>query len=95
MDEAQLVNCFDCKCDFSHVKSGDVFSEDLIFDKHSHKITARQELHKHVEEGVVLEGRVQLDDPRAVRLGENVTLGADVGQLVFLELCPGQYGTAN
>jgi hypothetical protein len=30
---------------------------------------------------------VQLDDPRTIRLGENITFGTYVGQLIFLELC--------
>jgi hypothetical protein len=86
MDEAELVDGFDCEHNLSHVESGDVFCEDFILDQHGHQITTRQELHEHVEESVVLEGSVQLDNPWAVGLGENITLRPDVSQLIFLEL---------
>ena len=86
MDEAQLVHGFNRERKLSHVKPRNILGENLILDEHSHQVTAGQELHEHVQEGVVLESGVELDDPRAVRLGENVTLGADVGKLVLLEL---------
>lgn len=73
MDEAKLMDGFYCKGDLCHVESCNVFSEDFVFDEHSHQITAWQELHKHVQECAVLKGSVKLDDPRAVGLGENVT----------------------
>jgi hypothetical protein len=73
VNEAELVNSLNRKCDLSHVEASNVFSEDLILDEHCHQITSGQELHEHVKEGVVLEGRVQLDDPRAVCLGKNIT----------------------
>jgi hypothetical protein len=73
MYEAELVYSFNSKCDLSHVEAGDVLGEDLVLDKHCHEIATGQELHEHVEEGGVLEGGVQLDDPRTVRLGEDVT----------------------
>jgi hypothetical protein len=66
MYEAELVNSLNGKCDFSHIETSNVLCEDLVLDEHGHKITTGQELHEHVEEGVVLEGGVQLDDPRAV-----------------------------
>lgn len=66
VNEAELVDSFYCKSDLSHVEASDVLSEDLVLDEHSHQVTTRQELHKHVQESIVLEGCVQLDDPRAV-----------------------------
>jgi len=86
MDEAQLVHRLDGQRDLSHVKARDVFGEDLVLDEHGHEIAARQELHEHVEERGVLEGRVQLHQPRAVGIGENVTLGTYVRQLILLVL---------
>jgi hypothetical protein len=86
MDETELVNGFNSENNLCHVESCDVLREDLVLDKHSHQITTRQELHEHVKEGVVLECGVQLNNPRTVRLGEDVTFGAYVGELVFLEL---------
>lgn len=86
MDETKLVDSLYGKSDFGHVETCDVFGENFVLDQHSHQIASRQKLHKHVKEGTVLESRVQLDDPRAVRLSENITLRADVGELVLLEL---------
>jgi hypothetical protein len=84
--EAKLVHRFYRKRNLGHVEAGNVLGEDLVLDEHSHQITTWQELHEHVEEGVVLKGRVQLDNPRAVRLGEDITFRSDVSQLVFFEL---------
>lgn len=86
MYEPELVYGFYRKGYFSHVEASDVFGEDFILDEHRHQVTSGQELHKHVEEGVVLESCVQFDDPWAVRLGEDVTLGSDMSKLIFLEL---------
>ncbi len=86
MDEAQFMHGFNGERDLSHVETGDVLGENLIFDQHGHQVTTGKKLHEHVEEGAVLEGGMQLDNPRAVGLGENISLGADVGQLVLLEL---------
>jgi hypothetical protein len=72
--EAQLVDGFYRQCDLGHVEARDVLGEDLVLDEHGHEVTTRKKLHEHVEEGVVLEGRVQLDDPWTVGFGENVTL---------------------
>jgi hypothetical protein len=84
--ETELVDCLYSQGNFCHIKSSDVFRKDFVLDKHCHEISTRKELHEHVEEGVVLERCVQLDDPRAVGLGKNISFGADVGELVFLEL---------
>jgi hypothetical protein len=73
VDEAKLVHSLNRKGDLGHVEASDVLGEDLVLDEHGHEIATGKELHEHVKEGVVLEGRVQLDDPRAVRLGEHVT----------------------
>lgn len=71
--ETKLVDSLYCKRDLGHVESCDILSKDFVLDQHSHQITTWQELHKHVKEGVVLEGRVQLDNPWTVGLGEDVT----------------------
>lgn len=86
MNEAKLVHSFDSKNDLSHVEARDVLCKDLVFDEHGHQVTARQKLHEHVKEGSILERRVQLDNPWTVGLGENVTLRANVGQLVLFDL---------
>ena len=87
VNEAKLVHSLDSQNDLRHVEPCDVFTKDLVLDEHSHQVTTRQELHQHVQEGVVLEGGVQLDDPGTVRFGENITFGTHVGQLIFLKLC--------
>lgn len=86
MYEAKLVDSLNGQGELGHVETRDILGENFVLDEHSHQIATGQELHEHVQEGVVLESRVQLDNPRAVRLGENVTLGADVSKLVLLEL---------
>lgn len=86
MDETELVNSLNSENDLCHIESCDVLCKDLVLDEHGHQVATRQELHEHVKEGVVLESGVQLDNPRAVRLGEDVTFGSYVGELVFLEL---------
>ena len=86
MDEAQLVYGFNRQRNLGHVESSDIFREDLILNQHGHQITTRQELHEHVQEGGVLEGCVQLDEPGAVRVGKDISLSADVCKLIFLVL---------
>lgn len=86
VDETKLMDGFYSKGDLGHVEAGDVLGENLVLNEHGHEVTAGQELHEHVEERAVLEGGVQLDDPRTVRLCENVALGTDVGQLVLFKL---------
>lgn len=86
MDETELVNGLNSENDLCHIESCDVLCENLVLDEHGHQITTRQELHEHVKESIVLECGVQLDNPRAVRFGEDVTFGSYVGELVFLKL---------
>ena len=73
MYETKLVDGLYRERDLGHVKSCNVLGEDFILDQHRHQVTTWQELHKHVKEGVVLEGCVQLDNPWTVGFGENVT----------------------
>lgn len=73
MYETKLVDGLYRERDLGHVETCNVFSEDFVLDQHRHQVTTWQELHKHVEESVVLEGCVQLNDPWTVGLGENVT----------------------
>jgi hypothetical protein len=86
MDEPKFVHGFNSQDDLGHVESRDVFAKDLVLDEHGHQVTTRQKLHEHVEECRVLERCVQLDKPRALCVGENVALSADVCELVFLVL---------
>jgi hypothetical protein len=86
MDETKFVDSFNGKNNLCHVEACNVLRKNLVLDEHRHQVTSRQELHEHVEEGSVLEGSVQLDDPWTVGLGEDVTLRADVGQLVLFNL---------
>jgi len=74
MYEAKLVHSFDRKHNLGHVEAGDVLCEDFVLDEHRHQVTSGQELHEHVEERVVLEGRVQLDHPWAVGFCKNIAL---------------------
>lgn len=86
MDESQLMHCFDSQGDFSHIEPRDVFRKDLILDEHGHQISTGQKLHQHVQECRVLERGVQFDEPRAVSIGKDVALGANVGKLIFFVL---------
>lgn len=85
VDEAQLVDSLDGQDDLGDVEAGNVFGEDLVLDEHGHQVSTGKELHEHVEEVRVLEGCEELDDPRAVGLGQDVSLGAHVSELVLLE----------
>lgn len=85
MDIAQLVHSVNGQHNFGNVETGDVFGEDFVLDQHGHEITARQELHEHVQEVRILERRVQLDHPRAVGVCEDITLRTHVRKLILLE----------
>lgn len=85
MDEAQAVDGFNGENNFCNIESCNVLREDLVFDQHGHQVAAGQELHEHVEEGRILEGGEELDDPRAVGLGQDISLCSHVGQLVLFE----------
>lgn len=74
MNKTKFVHSLNSQGNLSHVETCDIFGEDLILDEHSHQITTGEELHEHVEESAVLEGRVKLDDPRTVGFGKNVAL---------------------
>ena len=86
MNEAKLVHSLKSQCDFGHVEASNVLGEDFVLDQHGHQVTTRQELHEHVQESRILERSMQLDEPGTVGVGKDITLGADVSQLVFLEL---------
>ena len=86
MDEPKLVHGFNSQHNLSHVEPRDVFAKDLVLDEHCHQVATRQELHEHVEECRVLERSVQLDEPWALCVGENVALRADVGKLILFVL---------
>lgn len=86
MDEPKFVHGFNSQNNLSHIEPRDVFAKDLVLDEHCHQVTTRQELHEHVKERRILERGVQLDEPWALCVGENVALSTDVGQLVFLVL---------
>jgi hypothetical protein len=68
VDIAKLVDCVDCRDNFSNVESSNVLCEDLILDEHGHEITTGKKLHQHVEKGGILERGKELDHPRTVRL---------------------------
>lgn len=86
MDEAKLVHNLNSKSELGHVKARNVFRKDFVLDEHGHQVAAWEELHEEIQEGVVLEGREQLHDPSAVRLGEDISLCANVRKLIFLVL---------
>jgi hypothetical protein len=86
MDEPKLVDRFYGQCYFRHVESRDVLGEDLVLDEHRHQVSAGKEFHQHVQERRVLERRVQLDHPRRICFGQDVSLGSNVRQLILLEL---------
>jgi hypothetical protein len=79
------VNCLYGQDNLGNVESSNILREDFIFDEHGHQVSTRQKLHQHVEEVGVLEGCVELHDPRTVRLGQDISLGSHVCQLILLE----------
>jgi hypothetical protein len=85
MDEAQLMDSLNSQDNLRDVEAGDVFREDLVLNEHGHKIASWQELHQHVQEILVLEGSIEFNDPGAVGLSQDITLGANMSQLVLLE----------
>ena len=86
MNEAKFMHSFNGECYLRHVKPRNIFREYLVLNEHCHQITTRKEFHKHVEECRVLEGRVQLDNPRAVRFCQNVSFRSNMGELILFEL---------
>lgn len=78
MDETQLVDCLDGKNNLCNVEPRDILGKDFILDEHSHQVSTGQELHQHVEEVGILERCEELDNPGAVRLSKNISLGSDV-----------------
>lgn len=85
VDKAQLVDGFNGQDNLGNVESRDVLGKDFILNEHRHQVSSGQELHEHIEEVRILEGRVQFDDPGTVRLGQNVTFGSNVSKLVLFE----------
>jgi len=81
VNEAEVMDSLDGEDTLSHVEAGDILREGVVLDEHGHEITAWQELHDEVEVGAVLEGVEQLNDPWRVRLCEDITLSANVGEL--------------
>jgi hypothetical protein len=81
VNEAELVNRLDRQHTLSHVKPRHVLREGIVLDEHRHQVASGKELHEEVEVVGVLERVVELDDPRRVGLGEDVSLSADVGEL--------------
>lgn len=82
----KFMNSFDGQDKFRHIKSSNVEGKDLVLDKHSHQISAREKLHQHVKILGVLECGVKLDNPRAITFGQNIPFRLNVRQLVFFEL---------
>jgi len=85
MNEAILMNRINGQNDLSDVEPCNILRENLILDEHGHKITSWQELHQHVQKVCVLEGCVELYNPRTVRLSQDITFCTDMCQLVLLE----------
>lgn len=82
MDEPKLVNGLKGKNALGHVEARYVFAKGVVLDEHSHEISSGEELHEEVEVVGVLERVVELDDPRRVGFGEDVSFSAYVGELL-------------
>lgn len=85
MDETKVVHGFDCENALCDIKPGHVLREGIILDQHRHQVSSRQELHDEIQVCRVLERIIQLDDPRGVGLGQDITFGADVSELIDKE----------
>lgn len=85
MDEAELVDPFQCEHALGNVEPRHVLGEGVVFDEHRHQVAAGQKLHQEVQVRRVLEGVVQLHHPRRVRLGEHITLRTHMRELVLFK----------
>lgn len=85
VDKTEFVYSLDGKNNLCDVEARDILGEDFILDQHRHQIATRQELHEHVKEVGVLEGGIKLHNPGAVGLGQDISFGAHVSELVLLE----------
>lgn len=81
MDEPQIMDSFNGQNTFSEIKPRDIFRKGVIFDEHRHQVASRKKFHDKVEMGGILKGIIELDNPRRIRLCENVSLSAYVGEL--------------
>lgn len=81
MDKPKFMNCLNRQNALGHVEPGNILAEGIVLDEHGHQVTARQELHDQIEIRRVLEGVEQLDDPRRIGLGQNVTFSAHMSEL--------------
>ena len=81
MNEAQFMYSLDCKNTLRYIEPRHVFREGIILDEHGHQVASRKELHNEIQVRGILERVKELDHPRGIRLGEDVSFGTDMGKL--------------
>jgi hypothetical protein len=88
MDEAKFMDCLNSQYALSHIETGNILGEDLVLDQHGHQVASWQKLHEHIEEVRILERGEELYNPRTLCLCQNIALGPNVCELIFLKhLC--------
>jgi hypothetical protein len=81
VDEAELMHSFDSENTLGHIKPRDVLREGVVLDEHGHQVASGKELHDEVEICRILERVEELDHPCGVGFGQNISFGANVGEL--------------
>jgi len=79
------VDVVDCLHQLRNVEAALVLVERVLPHEVGHQVAARQVIHHHVQEIVILERVVEADDPVVLRLAQRVLLGAHVVHLVFVD----------
>ena len=82
VDEAHLVDTLHGAGQLCDVELGQLLLEDAQSDQKAHHVPSRDVLHDKVQVVLVLEGVVETHHPLVVGLGQDVSLGLDMGYLV-------------
>eukprot|EP00968_Pinguiococcus_pyrenoidosus_P006115 scaffold407_cov251-Pinguiococcus_pyrenoidosus.AAC.4 len=83
MDVVQGVHGGHGEAHLGHVDLGLVLGEGVFAHEERHEVAPGEELHHHVQVGLILEGVLQAHDPGIVRFRQDVSLGADVSDLIL------------
>jgi hypothetical protein len=86
MDETHFMNSLNSENTFSNIETRYIFGECVVLDEHGHQIASREELHYQVKVNGILKRVEQLDDPRRVRFGQDVSFCSYVCKLRMNEM---------
>ena len=85
MNVVQVVHAFDGQDGLSDVELRHLFAEYVFLHQEGHEISALQVLHHQVQVDVVLKRAFELNDPRILRKGEDVTLCPNMSHLILID----------